>query len=153
MDDAEKNFQKALNKAAALLARRNHSEKELREKLLKFYDADLTQRVLQEAWERKWLLPPEELSVLAAKAWTRAHKSARYIQEQLKKRGLPLPVLDEEEELQKMKDLLIKKFRAGPGSDSPSFDWDYEQRVKAFRYLKYRGFAERLIRQVIHGDF
>lgn len=147
MNEAEKLFQKALNKAADLLARRNHSEKELREKMSRFFEPEIIDQVIEEAWERHWLLPPEELAETAARSWSRSNKSARYIQEQLKKRGLPPVDVDEEEELQKMKTLLEKKFRL---SDVDTLNLSYEDRVKAYRYLKYRGFADSLIRKVIH---
>lgn len=147
MNEAEKLYQKALNKAADLLARRNHSEKELREKMSRFFEPELIDRVIEEAWERHWLLPPEELAENAAKSWSRSNKSARYIREQLKKRGLPPVDVDEDEELQKMRTLLEKKFRL---SDPESANLNYEDRVKAYRYLKYRGFADSLIRKVIH---
>lgn len=147
MNESEKLFQRALNKAADILARRNHSEKELREKMGKFFEPDLIDKVIQEAWERHWLLPPEELAKNAAKSWSRSNKSARYIREQLKKRGLPPVEADEEEELQKMRTLLMKKFRL---TDLENLQLDYDERVKAFRYLRYRGFSDGLIRKVIH---
>lgn len=147
MDESEKLFQRALNKAADILARRNHSEKELRDKMSKFFEPQLIDDVIKEAWERRWLLPPDELAQSAAKSWSRSNKSAGYIREQLKRRGLPAVDIDEEEELQKMKALLEKKFRL-TDSENPSLN--YEERVKAYRFLKYRGFSDGLIRKVIH---
>ena len=147
MEDAKKRYLKALNKAADLLARRNHSEKELRDKLIKFFEEDLIDQVVAEAVERRWLLPPEELAESAARSWSRSLKSARYIQEQLKKRGLPHVEWHEEEELEKMRALLKKKFRF---DEDDLLQLDYETRTKAYRFLKYRGFTDGLIRKVIH---
>lgn len=145
--DPQKIFLKALDKAADLLGRRNHSELELRQKLLKNFEEDVVERVVEEAHQRRWLLPPEELAEMAARAWSRSHKSFGYIQAQLKKRGLPIIEIDEELEIQKMKTLLQKKFRL---SFEDHLDLSYEDRVRAFRYLKYRGFSDALIRKVIH---
>lgn len=147
MTEQEKLYQKALNKVADLLGRRNHSEKELREKLAKFFEAPLIDEVLDEAQQRNWLLPPEELAQSAAQNWGRSNKSARYIQEQLKKRGLPFVEVDEDEELEKMRRLLEKKFRL---ASEDAVGLSYDDKVKAYRFLKYRGFSDSMIRKVIH---
>jgi len=133
-----------------LLARRNHSEKELREKLSSFYDQDLIDQVLSEAQKKNWLLSPKELADQAAKNWARANKSAKYIEEQLERRGLPTVGSLEEDEINKIRTLLAKKFKL---SEDDIIDLDEKVRVKVYRFLMYRGFSEEIIRKVIHEQF
>ena len=67
-ESAENLHRRALNKTADILARRDHSEKELREKLSRFFPPDLIETVVSEARERRWLAPPEELARSAARS-------------------------------------------------------------------------------------
>jgi len=150
MAESSKLFTEALKKAADLLARRNHSEKELREKLSSFYDQDLIDQVLSEAQKKNWLLSPKELADQAAKNWARANKSAKYIEEQLERRGLPTVGSLEEDEINKIRTLLAKKFKL---SEDDIIDLDEKVRVKVYRFLMYRGFSEEIIRKVIHEQF
>ncbi|NCN40024.1 regulatory protein RecX [bacterium] len=150
MAESSKLFSEALKKAADLLARRNHSEKELREKLSSFYDRDLIDQVVSEAQRKQWLLSPKELAEQAAKTWARANKSAKYIEEQLTRRGLAPVGWLEEDEINKIRTLLAKKFKL---SEDDIIDLDEKVRVKAYRFLMYRGFSEEIIRKVIHEQF
>lgn len=148
-ESAENLHRRALNKTADILARRDHSEKELREKLSRFFPPDLIETVVSEARERRWLAPPEELARSAARSWGRTQKSAQYIREQLKKRGLPEVAFDAEDELAKMKTLLRRKFRF---TDPETMNLNDEDRLKARRLLKSRGFTDDLIRKVIQDE-
>lgn len=149
MTESEKTFQKALKKTADILARRNYSEKELRQKLSLLFTADVVDTVVHKAIEKHWLLPAEELAEAATATWTRGLKSAGYIAEHLAQRGLPAPEISEEDEVEKMKTLLKKKFK---NWEDLQTQLSFEERTKAYRFLSSRGFSESLIRKVIHEE-
>ncbi len=147
MTDQDQLYEKALKKVADLLARRNHSEKELLLKLVPTFDESIAEKAIETAKEKKWILPPQELAEMAAKSWQRSHKSAEYIAEQLRRKGLPQVEIDPENEIQKIKDLLQKKFRLAIADDTRL---TFDQHRKAYQYLANRGFSDDLIRKVIH---
>lgn len=139
MNDKEK----ALDLLTRYLAQRDHSERELRTKLSRRFEDEIIEDVLASAHEHGWLRPPEELASSATEAWNRSHKSHRYIQEQLRRKGLPATPMDEDVEREKVLYHLQKKFGAKPRLS-------YEDRTKAYRFLKYRGFDDGIIYKVIN---
>jgi SOS response regulatory protein OraA/RecX len=134
---------RALESLARHLAARDHSELELRQKLRRRFEKDIVDQALNFALERNWLLEPEKLAVRATEEFSRRKKSHRYIQDQLRRRGLPPTAANDDAELTKMRGLLQRKF----GS---AIDLAYEENAQAFRFLKYRGFQDALIRKVLN---
>ena len=137
-------YARALDLLTRYLALRDHSRQELERKLSRRFEAELVERVLNEADERGWIGQPEEIAARAALALQRRKKSRRYIEGQLRKRGLPLPPRDDEAELENVRELIERKF-------GPPAELSFDERAKAFRFLKYRGFADRLIRTVLNA--
>ncbi|MGE0527770.1 MAG: regulatory protein RecX [Bdellovibrionales bacterium] len=147
-------YARAQDALTRYLALRDHSRFELRTKLLRRFPPEVVDRVLAEADENGWLPSEEIMAKRAVESYERKLKSRRYIEGQLRKRGLPVPdattasefepeVEEESVEVQKARALVERKF----GAHKLSF----EERAKAFRYLKYRGFEDRWIRQVLSG--
>jgi regulatory protein len=134
---------KARNKVMDLLARRDHSELELRKKLSLQYEADEVSDAIQFAKENKWLREPQELAVAVAEQLGRRNKGARYIQKFLLSRGLPTVAKNSDEERRKALDLVSAKLRAEP-------PFEYEIKNKIARLLKNRGFDDETIGKVIH---
>lgn len=123
---------------------RDHSLYELRQKLSRRFEEDVVSAVLEEAEARRWLCSEEDVAKRLAEALARRGKSAGYIQAQLRKRHLPEVDLNSEDELEKARSLLVKKF----GAEKLSF----EDRAKAYRFLKYRGFADQWIRKALNNE-
>lgn len=138
-------YARALDLLTRYLALRDHSRLELERKLSRRFEADLVARVLEEADAHGWIGEPEDIAARAASALQRRMKSRRYVEGQLRKRGLPLPPRDDEKELANARALIERKFGA------PT-DLSFEERARAFRFLKYRGFEDRLIRMVFHAE-
>lgn len=136
-------FAKALDRVARLLTSRDHSRHELQEKLARHFDSELIERVLDEALSRGWMPSEEALAIRAAALYRRALKSHRYIEAQLVKRGLPVPPPDEESELVAIRNLIERKF-------GPVAELERDQHNQVYRYLKYRGFEDHGIRQVLN---
>ncbi len=136
-------LQKALESLARYLAARDHSATELRNKMKRRFEPEVVEAAIAFAQDREWLAAPEKLALRATEEFGRRKKSHRYIQGQLRKRGLPATGRDEGQEIEKIRALLQGKFGSG-GVLS------YEEKTKAYRFLKYRGFEDGLIRKVLN---
>ena len=95
---------------------------------------------MQAAATRGWLPPENEIAERLALALARRHKSQMYIEGQLRSRGLPVPPPADEREA--IRRLIERKFGAGALTS--------EQQDKAYRFLRYRGFEEDAVRQVLN---
>lgn len=120
------------------LARRDHSEKELIEKLSNHFEWEEIEPAIAEMKERGWLLPPEELAQKVTESLHRKNKGHLYIQHFLRKKGLPGTEKDPERELSKAWDLIEAKSK-GPADAKRSAS-----------LLKNRGFDTETISRVIH---
>jgi SOS response regulatory protein OraA/RecX len=141
----DETLSKALESLARYLAMRDHSETELRTKMSLRFELDVIEKAIQLARDRDLLPEPEKMAQRATEEFNRRKKSHRYIQNSLQKRGLPATQADSDGELEKIRQLLRSKF-------VEVADLSYEERTKAYRYLRYRGFEDSLIRKVLKND-
>lgn len=139
--ETENDFKKALDSVARWLAIRDHSIYELKTKLARRFESDVAVQALLEAEARGWLASDEVIAERLAASLDRRGKSKGYISAQLKKRRLPAVSADPESEIEKARACLVRKF----GEEKLTF----EQKAKAFRFLKYRGFDDRSIRKAL----
>lgn len=130
----------ALNKLMDYLARRDHSELELRQKLRLKFSAEDIDRALQTAKERGWMPAPEELSERVARQLGQKGKGLLYIQQYLKKKGLPAVAADEEAECEKCRKLIAPLLAK---------EKDF---IKLTRYLQNRGYENHIIRKVLDEE-
>lgn len=135
---------KAREKIMDLLARRDHSELELRRKLAPHYDATEVEDAIRFAKESKWMRPPEELAATVAEQLDRRGKGAGYIQRFLRSKGLPGVAADSENELHKALDLIEIRLRLMP-------PFAYDDYARIARLLKNRGFNDETIRHALHA--
>lgn len=88
------------------LSRRDHSEKELRQKLQRFeYPTDLVLNAIEWAKERKYLCEPERMSERHVERLQKKKKGRNYIQNYLQQKGLPTSKIDIDEELSNAREL------------------------------------------------
>ena len=120
------------------LARRDHSEKELIEKLSTHFPMEEIEPALEEIKQRGWLLPPEELAEKATQSLHRKNKGYLYIQNFLRQRGLPGTPKDPELEYEKALGLIASKSK------------DPNDPKRAVSLLKNRGFDTETISRVVH---
>lgn len=137
----------AHNKMLDLLARRDHSEKELRTKLQKHFDEAQIEKAIEFAKDKKWI-PDDESSanLLAERAAAGLHRKKKgilYINHFLGKKGLPKLKADPRLELEKARDLI---------NNRKSKKKDVDQKVMA-RFLLSRGFEMTTVRKAIHEEF
>ncbi len=134
---------KAREKVMDLLARRDHSELELKRKLAAHYEAKEIEDAIQFAKESKWMKPPEELAQTVASQLGRRGKGTRYIQRFLRSKGWPGVRKDADDEREKALELIAIKLRREP-------PFAFEEQAKIARLLKNRGYDDETIRRVIH---
>lgn len=135
----------AQTKLLDYLARRDHSEKELRRKLSRRYPPEEIAQALSWAHTRGWLKTPDELAEQVARSLERKNKSNRYINQYLREKGLPPLPLQPEREAEKCRRLLVGKLKF-PEDSLPS----RELLGKMRRLLLQRGFDRETIRKVLH---
>lgn len=135
-----------LNKIADYLARRDHSVKEVKEKLAqkKIYDPKEIDEAIQKAISQKWFLPEEELAEKVAKNLSNKRKSYFFTLNYLKKKGLPRVEFTEEFEINAIEKCLRGKFR-----DLQNLS--FEDKQKAMRMLSNRGFQKETCYKVLGG--
>lgn len=132
----------ALNKVVSYLAQRDHSSLELKKKLKgKFGPTTITQ-ALNIAKDRGWIKSPEELAEQVTQTLHRKNKGHLYIQNYLRKLGLPQSDIDEDWEEKKCRTLLDNRFANWQ-------DMTYEQKQKPLRFLQSRGFTPSTIKKVL----
>lgn len=136
-------FDRALEALTRYLSVRDHSRFELQTKLERRFEPAVVEDVLAFAAKKRLLLNEKNVAENLVDQLVRKHKSTRFIETELEKRRLPRPeITAEETELANMRLLLKRKFGLQPLS--------LEDQAKAYRFLKYRGFEESAIQQVIH---
>lgn len=124
------------------LSERDHSKKELTDKLKRWYTPEAIQEAIAKIESYGYFKPETEMT----KLWTQSlHRKGRgyfRIRHEMKKRGLPPPEMDYEEEMQACRKAFTKKFGETRLTSK-------EERFKAIRYLTSRGFDSDTIRKVI----
>ena len=129
-----------------LLAKRDYSEKELRERLERNdkYLQETVEQVIEDAWKNNWLLPPEELAQRVARRLHEKLKGHMYISHYLRQKGLPEVDFDEELEAEKAAEIIARKYN--------NQTEDFKDQVKIKRFLASRGFFGSTIQQVLRNS-
>ncbi len=132
-----------------ILSRRDHSEKEVRQKMKDTFSPEDIEKAITYGKERGWLPnSPESLLALSEKvadSLRRRGKGPQYINQYLHKKGLPGVERKEQEELEKALELVENKFFNGR-SKKPA------DRGKVGRFLLARGFSSDTVRKVVYGS-
>lgn len=131
----------AFNKLTDYLARRDHSEHELKTKLKRRFTPEAIETALERARTNNWLKDPSELAESVAEQLLRRGKGPFYINGYLRKKGLPGVQLDDEEVEKNCLQTLEQKY---PNWQELSF----EERQRPIRFLLQRGFPEGLVLKV-----
>lgn len=133
----------AFNTILNLIAVRDHSEHELRQKLhLREFTDEEIEAALEKARHQNWMADPSSL----AKRWSEQlhskNKGLDFINASLSEKGLPSVARDEALELEKAMKLVKNKY-----SDLSRLS--QEEKAKAARFLASRGFDSSTVRKVI----
>ncbi len=151
-EKSRKNKMAAKRKVMDLVARRDHSEKELRQKLRDKFSNDedskesleeLIQEAIDYAKDNRWLGDPQEMAYRLADMLHRRNKGIYYINNYLREKGLPSVDKDQAQELEKALDLVHSKW--GENSETSR-----EEKARIGRFLAARGFDSETVRKVIY---
>jgi regulatory protein len=134
-----------------LLARRDHSEKEIRKKLKeREFSPEEIEIAIQYGRDHQWLPGTEdENAILAEKMARGLHhkgKGVIYINHFLKEKGLPPIAQDPDIELEKARQLLENKLSL---KDFPDRLERLKHKAKLVRFLMARGFSLEIIQKAI----
>lgn len=147
----------ARKKMMDTLARRDHSEKELRQKLQRFeLSAEDIETALAFCKEKGWIPDtPEDVQDLTEKtaaSLERKGKGILYINEKLREKGLPQKKSVEEDELEKSFHLVKTKYsKLQSYFADMSPDEREKSEAKIARFLASRGYEMDIIRKVLKG--
>lgn len=146
--DPLKTRQYAKKKVMDMIARRDHSEKELRTKLKeKLSDEEDLGEIIDEAIEfakdNRWLGDPGELAHRLADMLHRRNKGIYYINNYLKEKGLPAVETDRALELEKALAIVKNKY-------DEDHKFSREEKARVGRLLASRGFDSETVRKVIY---
>jgi regulatory protein len=137
----------ARNVMMDLLSRRDHSEKELRQKLKqKEFTSEDIDKALVYAFECNLIPEPQDLAERFAHFLHRQKKGHLSINQTLKKKGLPPVALDYDLEKEKALQALEIKLRGRELSEL-----DRDQKGKLGRFLQARGYPLDVIRAVLYS--
>ena len=146
-DSTDQHYKLCLNKIVDLLSRRDHSEKELYQKLTKKgYSKRPIELAIQWAQQMGYIKPPPIQSKNITEALIRKGKGRLYIQKYLKLRGLPptsTEDFDHDTEVQKALELAHKKMKKNKALDRKA-------KEKIGRHLLSRGFPQEIVRKIIY---
>ena len=141
----------AKKKLMDLVARRDHSEKELRSKLSLRCSPEIVDQTLTWAREQNWLISPEKLKTQVAAQLSRNGKGVRKINQKLQSLGLDSVKSETEEELEKARHLVSRKWQP---RDFKDLDFKESQKLKAkiTRFLVARGFELNVVSTILRTD-
>ena len=125
------------------LARRDHSERELAQKLSRRYEAKEIEKAIEDVKERGWLLEPSVLAGKVAKQLSNKEKGHRFIQGYLRQKGLPNTEKDASLEEEKARSFIERKLKKEP-------PYTFAEKQKAAPMLMRRGFDQDTIRKVLN---
>ena len=141
------------NKIMEYIAKRDHSEKELKNKLRRLkdfqdrkkprYSVEEIELGIEWARDNKWLKPGDQLAVSVAQTLHGKKKGIRYINAYLAKKGLPSQPMDEDQELEKAIKLIRRKII--------NKTMDSNLKLKLSRFLISRGFPHNIISKALKG--
>jgi regulatory protein len=141
----------ARNKMMNLLARRDHSEAEIKKKLKGEFSADEIAVAIQYGRDHGWLPNSEEgeqrLANQFASHLHRRKKGILYINKALQTKGLPEIQSDSSMELEKALELVKNKYKIHEGM---SREEKQKLKGKVGRLLLSRGFEMSIVRKVIY---
>ena len=140
--------QAAKRKVMDMIARRDHSEQELRTKLRETFSdqdggLDAIEEAILYAKDNNWLGDPSALAYRLADMLHRRNKGIYYINNYLKEKGLPAVESDRAQELEKALAVIKNKY-------DEDYKFSREEKARVGRLLASRGFDSETVRKVIY---
>lgn len=142
----------AKRKIIDLMARRDHSAKEIRDKLKRRTEPDVLEQAMAWAYEQNWIPSEEKLQEQVVRALGYQKKGQNAINLKLKKLGLKPVRLDPETEYENAVRALESKFKSDilKGLDFKSFQ---KEKARVMRFLLGKGFNTSTIQKAVKSYF
>ena len=144
-------FITAQKKVMDLVARRDHSEAELRAKLRERFSemedaTSIIDEVIELAKTKNWITEPETLAQRWAETLHGRNKGIYFINNYLSEKGLPPVATDRELELEKALGIVKNRY-------DENHELDEKEKAKMARLLSSRGFDSETVRKVLYEKF
>ncbi|MGZ3690350.1 MAG: regulatory protein RecX [Pseudobdellovibrio sp.] len=141
----------AKKKLMDFVARREYSEKELREKLSVLISPEMLDQVIRWGYEKKWLSSPRELQTDWSERLSKRGQGVKKINQKLESLGLETLKSDFEQELQKARKFVSTKWSS---VDFQNIDLTESRklRAKVVRFLSSRGYEAEVINYILKND-
>lgn len=154
----ETDLTKAKETILRLLARRDHSKLELKNKLkLRNFSAASIEAALAWAEQRAYLRPQHELAEVVARQVLLKKKGSQYLKNELQRRGIKVAstdgLINEEQELKQIHSLLKDWQNKNSGNTELSSNSKLfiQEKAKWMRRLLSRGFKQSLILKALQN--
>ncbi len=144
-------FTEAKKKLMDLVARREHSEKELREKLTPHFSSEIVDSTILWGYECKYIASAEALQTQLAEQLSKRGKGIKQINQKLQALGLTGIKADAEEELAKARKLALAKWDATDFADLDSAE-AHKLKTKVMRFLIGRGYESAVVSSILKND-
>lgn len=139
----------AKRKIMDLVARRDHTEKELRKKLSLRCELDVVEQAIQWAKEQNWLAKPEFIQERVVQQLHNKGKGHRAINRKLQELGLSSVTSEPKVELEKAKKLVNAKWNLEDIMTNLEYSEKQKLTAKIARFLINRGFDAEIVSKVI----
>lgn len=142
----------AKKKIMDMVARRDHSEKEIRQKLSLHCENEIVEQALIWAQQKNWLASPESLKEKLADQLNKRGQGTHKINQKLVQMGLPSVQADPKLEFEKAKKLALAKWSSAVFQALEDHEAQKLQ-AKMIRFLSARGFTCDIISSVLKNEF
>ena len=132
---------KAFDRLQLIIAKRDHSVKELTDKLSRHHEMDEINDAIALADEYGWMKKPEDLAEAWKRVATRKKRGNLWLKNEMIKKGLPTHKMDPEEEIAVARELVLGKFGEAP--------WEQKVQGRIARFLTSRGFNFSIVSDII----
>ena len=142
----------AKKKIMDIVARRDHSVKELHQKLSLLFEVEVIEQALAWARQQNWMAAPDSLKVKLAVQLARRGQGIDKINQKLDQMGLTLVQADQEQELAKAKKLATNKWSIEDFQNLEEHD-ALKLKAKVIRFLSARGFTLDIVSKILINEF
>lgn len=147
-DVGELDFTQAKKRVVYWFSKKDYTESEIKEKLIRWTNADVVQSTIAWCHEVQLIPTDEKMADLVVRSLNRQKKGIQQINQKLKKKGLAEISADRNTELEKAAELIEKKMSQVLKSKTwKQLPYEDKQKTKGkvFRFLATRGFTSEII--------
>ncbi len=142
----------AKKKVMDLVAGRDHSPKELRQKLGRVFETDIIDEAVAWAEQQTWFKPTADLTEDVAQKLSARGQGLAKVNAKLAEMGLDQVTTSAQEEYEKARAASLKKFGADAFEGLTPSEAN-KQKTKVIRFLAGRGFEEDIVNKILINEF